>query len=115
MIVKTYAWTTLWFSAFAIATGSPPSNLAADRLELPPLSLSLSEKAKQAPFDPAAAQPVQVPMSLHRHTGVETPAYVSRMPIFAPKWAPDHMPIVVPDPAIDFKMIVKRPSVKSVP
>jgi hypothetical protein len=113
--VKTYAWTTFWFSAAAIATGAPSSALNAPSPELPPLSLSLSEKAKQTPFDPTAAQPLQVPVSLHHRQRLETPSYVSRMPIIGPKSAPDHMPIAVPDPSIDFKMIVKRPSVKSVP
>jgi hypothetical protein len=113
--VKTYAWTIVSLSAVAIALGVPPPELNATKPELPPLSLSLAEKAKQAPFDPTAAQPPQIPVLMRRHQRFETAPYFSRMPIVVPKTAPDHMPIAVPDPAIDFKMIVKRPAVKSVP
>jgi hypothetical protein len=110
----------LWMSAFCVAAvamagDNPALLLNAPKSELPSLSLSLSEKAKNVPFDPSAAQPDPIVTWIH-HQGPTRPSqFVSRMPVVVPRSDPDNMPIVPPNPSIDFKMIVKKPAVKSVP
>ena len=113
--MKTYLWASSLCTALAFGATDTIPHASNAKPELPPMSLSLSRSAKSAPFDLSATQSNKGAIWVQTRPPLRTTQIVSRMPILAPKAAPDHMPVAHPDPTVEFKLLTKKPAIKSVP